>query len=105
MTTEQEAAPPLVCTLSPAELMTRGLEWGDLRDLAVSTERIEGGVGSTYPIEWAVAVEDLANRESSCCGSWLNTATSRTSDQIRLELTTANPDGVDLIVSMVGPAR
>lgn len=102
MTTDQEAVPPIVCTLAPDELTPRVLEFGDLREAALSTERIEGGVGSTYPIELADAVEDLANRESSCCGTWLDIATSRTGATIRLELTTSNPDGVELIMSALG---
>lgn len=94
--------PPIVCTLSAAELAERGLEWSDLGPLALTSERIDGGIASTYPLEIADQVEDLANRESSCCGTWLSAAVSRVDGVVRLELTTANPDGLAIIVSMAG---
>lgn len=92
----------MVCTLAGDEEETRHLEWGDVAPLAVMRRRIEGGIESTFPIEMADAVEDLANREMECCGSWLDIKTTRTSDLIRLEMTTANTDGVAILVSLAG---
>ena len=94
--------PPIVCTLSDTELAERGLEWSDLGPLALMSERIEGGIASTYPLEIADQVEDLANRESGCCGTWLATSVRRGNDVVRLELTTENPDGLSLIEAMAG---
>lgn len=94
--------PPIVCTLDDRELAKRGLEWSDLGALALTTERLDRGIASTYPLEIADQVEDLATRESSCCGTWLSTAVNRTNDVVRLELTTENPDGLAVILAMAG---
>ncbi len=93
---------PVVCTLGVKERTVRVLEWSDLGALSLTSERIDGGVASTYPIGIADAVEDLANRENSCCGSWLMASTERLGDVIRLQVTTENPAGLDLIRSMAG---
>lgn len=95
----------VVCTLSVNDRGQRGLEWADLGTLALTSERIEGGVASTYPISIADAVEDLAHREASCCGTWLNTTTERLGDVIRMEITTENHAGVGVILSMTGHAE
>jgi len=94
--------PPVVCTLAPAELAERGLEWSDLAGLSLTSEQIEDGVASTYPLEVADAVMDLANREASCCGSWLNCSAREVDGVIRLELTTRNPEGLAVITKMAG---
>lgn len=93
---------PIVCTLDDDQLKQQGLEWSDLRALSLSSERIDGGVASTYPLELFDRVQDLANRESSCCGTWLAVGVSQTDDVVRLELTTQNPDGLAVIAAMAG---
>ena len=100
--TDQPA--PVVCTLSPKELQNRHLEWGDIRTLSLTTSAVENGVLVTFPIKLAHSVEDLAERENHCCGSWLSTTTERLEDTIRLEITTQNPEGLPLILSMAGLA-
>lgn len=101
-TTSDDAVPPVVCTLTSGQLDERGLEWTDLGALSLTNELIDGGVASTYPLSLADKIEDLANREISCCGSWLDIAWSRIDDTIRIELTTVNPDGLEMITSMAG---
>lgn len=97
-----ETVPPVVCTLSVGGRAERGLEWSDLAALSLTSERIEGGVASTYPLDLADKIEDLANREITCCGSWLDIASSRGDDMIRIELTTTNPEGLEMIASIAG---
>lgn len=94
--------PPVVCTLDDEQLVKQGLEWSDLRALSLSAERIDGGVETTYPVELFDQVQDLADRENSCCGTWLATKVSRVGDVVLLELTTANPDGLAVIHRMAG---
>ncbi len=94
----------IVCTLDADEVLGRGLEWADVGALSLTTEHVEGGVAATFPISIAAAIEDLADREKSCCGSWLSTSTERLDDTIRLEITTENPDGLKVILSMSGLA-
>lgn len=93
---------PVACTLDDEQFQKQGLEWSDLGALSLSTERIEGGVVSTYPLNLLDRVSDLADRESGCCGSWLSVNVSQADDVVRLELTTANPDGLAVIEGMAG---
>lgn len=99
---ESESKVAVVCTLGADERTDRGLEWADLGALALTSDRIDGGVASTYPIDVADAVEDLAHRESGCCGSWLDVTTERLGEVVRLEITTGDPDGLGLILKMAG---
>lgn len=97
-----EAIPPVVCTLSLGKKSDQVLEWRDIRTLALSREAIENGVTSTFPLEVADKVEDLADREISCCGSWLEINHRRDAGALYLTLTTRNPEGLELIRSMSG---
>lgn len=95
------APPPIVCTLTTKEIVEQTLEWSDLRQLARSHEALPNGARSTFDLVHADAVEDLAGREADCCGSWLDTHTER-GTVLTLELTTTNPEGVELIRNMAG---
>lgn len=97
-----DPVPPVVCTLTRKELVERGLEWSDLSGLALTSEAIDGGVVSTYPSELADKIDDLVNREMSCCGTWLDSNLVRSDDTVRLELTTSNPEGLGLIRTIAG---
>ena len=92
----------VICTLDADELAEQVIEWGDLRELSLTSERIEGGVVSTYPIEIADAVEDLARREANCCGSWLDAVTQRAGSVVQLQITTDNSAGLEVILAMSG---
>ena len=92
----------LVCTLDTKDRAKRALEWGDLGALSLTSEPIHGGVASTYPVELEDQIKDLANKEQSCCGSWLDSTVVRVGDIVRLEITTKNPDGLAIIRSMSG---
>ena len=100
--TSVEPAPPVVCTLTIGRRERQQLEWADLVEHSLSRCEIEGGAESTFPLELADQIEELAGREIACCGSWLQVAHERGDDVLRLRLTTANPDGVALIRSMSG---
>lgn len=102
MTTAHDAVPPVVCTLTTKERAQRGLAWTDLGRLALTSRRIDDGVTSTYSLELADEIEDLASLERTCCGSWLTIATVRSADAITLQLTTSNPDGLAMIESIAG---
>ena len=102
MSTAQDAVPPVVCTLTTKERAQRGLAWTDLGGLALTSHRIDDGVTSTYSLELADQIEDLATLERNCCGSWLTISTTRSGDVITLQLTTSNPDGLEMIESIAG---
>ena len=94
--------PPVICTLTTKELAEQSLRWTDLAEKAVRAHRVDGGAAAIYPVKLADAIEALAARERSCCGSWLDVAVAREADHVRVELTTANPEGVPLILAMAG---
>ncbi len=102
MSTTEKQSPPLACTLTVGELAKQTLAWSDLAPAALTHKRIEGGAATTYPLTMVDQIEELANRESQCCGTWLNVAVTRLDATVRLDLTTANPEGVALIHSMLG---
>ena len=93
------APPPVVCTLTTKALAEQTLEWNDISPMALSSVALPNGARSTFALTHAEAVEDLAAREMSCCGSWISISTERT-HVLTLELTTTNPDGVELIQSI-----
>ena len=69
-----------------------------------TTPLLSNGVATTYSLTVADQVEELASRELSCCRSWLNIATERHDDGLRLALTTTNPEGLAVIMEMSGYA-
>ena len=94
--------PPVVCNLTIGRRAQQQLEWTDLGDHATTRTPIDGGVESVFPLELAGQIEELADRELACCGSWLDISYQRESTAFRLRVTTTNPDGVDLIRSLSG---
>ena len=100
--TSADAPPPVVCTLSSGALAEQQLEWADLAPLATTHTEVDGGVASTYPLELADQIEALAGREIACCGSWLQIAHERADNELRLRLTTTNPEGLGVIRSLSG---
>ena len=98
----RDPVPPVVCTLSTGARTAQELEWSDLAALALTSERVDGGIASTYPLDLAGDIEQLAERERDCCGTWLDVSTTRVDDGIRVVLTTTNPEGLELILSFAG---
>ena len=103
-TQSEPKSQPVVCTLTTKGMAQRALEWTDLAELSTTVERIEGGVRSTFPVKYEAQIRDLAEREADCCGTWLRTSTQVFDDRVHLELTTENPDGVEVILAMATPA-
>lgn len=94
--------PAITCTLTTDRRIDQQLEWSDLAKHATTCVPIGGGVESEFPLELADQIEDLTERELACCGSWLTIVFHRAVETCRLQLTTTNPEGVDLIRSMSG---
>ncbi|GJM39117.1 MAG: hypothetical protein DHS20C19_24840 [Acidimicrobiales bacterium] len=103
MTGMDATPPPVTCTLTTKALAQRTLEWRDLGPLALERTELDDGVRSTYPLDLATPIEQLAGAERACCGSWLDIEVTRT-DVVTLELTTTNPEGLAIIRSMAGIA-
>ena len=102
MSTRADIVPDVACTLSTKGRSAQVLEWVDLAKRAIDSTEVAGGVASTFPVELAAELEDLVDREVSCCGTWLDLTLTRSGDTVRLELTTANPDGLALVRSIAG---
>jgi hypothetical protein len=101
MNQKNDTPTPVVCTLTTKDRASQSLQWNDLRGLARSGETIPTGARTTYNLEHADAIEDLARREIGCCGSWLDIRITR-DDVLTLVITTENPEGVDLIRNIAG---
>ena len=91
---------PVACTLSLTDQASQALEWRDLVARALTTERTSSGATLRFPLHLRDEVEDLAARESACCG-FLSIGTSLEDDEVVLavgsELAEAQPV-IDVIV-------
>lgn len=92
---------PIVCTLGRAHAAHRGMELTDLKGLALTAERIDGGAAMTFAVDLADSLEDLAAREALCCG-WLSITTTRARREVRLKMTSDNPGAHAMIESLAG---
>ena len=102
MDSDATSPPPVACTLTNAALARQALEWQDLAPLALHSQRIDGGVAASYPLSLADQIEDLTRRESDCCGSWMTIEHERSDAAIHLQITTTNPEGIEVIVALAG---
>ncbi len=92
---------PIACSLTTKDATSQFLEWTDLRHHALTATKIDGGAVMTFDAELADSVEDLAARERSCCG-FLSITTLHSDDEVRLEITSDNPDAHPVIEAMAG---
>lgn len=99
---DAELGQQLTCTLDATAQSHRRLEWADLCALALSSERVTNGVVSTFPLELADDVVDLATREGTCCSSWLTATTQRVGSVIRLSITSEDCNGQATIHRIAG---
>lgn len=100
----QAPPPPVVCTLDPNQRESQKLEWSDISGLALTVERLATGVRATFAAHCEAQLQELADRERDCCGSWLSVAISSNDTGLVLDVTTENPDGAALIYSMLPTA-
>ncbi len=92
---------PIACSLPARESSDQVGEWHDLTSRTLTRHRIADGYEITFGASEAALVEDLARRESACCG-FLNIATERFAGGIRLVMTSNNPEAVPVIDLLVG---
>ena len=92
---------PIACSLPARESSDQVGEWHDLTSKTLTMHRIADGYEITFSPSEAALVEDLARRESACCG-FLNIATERFEGGIRLLMTSDNPDALPVIDLLVG---
>ena len=93
---------PIACSLPARESTDQVGEWHDLTSKTLTKHRIAQGYEITFSANEAALVEDLARRESACCG-FLNIATERFEGGIRLFMTSDNPEALPVIDLLVGP--
>lgn len=104
-TPSDKSVQPVMCTLIEKDKRTQMLEWGDIAPLTTSTQRLENGVVLEFDADIAEKVVDLAQREAGCCGTWLSISTLVSEDKVRLEVTTDNPEGLDILNTMLGLSK
>lgn len=82
------------CTLTDDDALQQANEWRRVLDASLVIDTMGPTAVIDFPLEFADAVEDLADREATCC-AFLSIATTRRSDSLRLEITAP---GVELDV-------
>ena len=92
---------PISCSLTTTEATRQLVEWDEIHRYALKTERIDGGVTLTFPIDLADDVEGLAAREATCCG-FLEITTIRRADEVRLDIKSSNPAARPFIEAISG---
>ena len=96
-----EPLPPVVCTLTTKAAASQVIEWGELRDHALRIERVDGGAAMVLPEELADRISDLAAREAKCC-AFLTIETSRGGGEMKVVITSVNPDAGPVIDMIAG---
>lgn len=92
---------PIACSLPARDTSDQVGEWRDLASKTLTRDRITGGYVVSFAAGDAEVVEDLARRESACCG-FLEIATERFDGGIRLVMTSNNPEALPVIDLLVG---
>ncbi len=95
---------PIACTLTTADAARQLGEWQQLRRQATEVTTLADGVRMALPVELADTLDDLAAREASCC-AFLTIATSRSSGQAVVDITSDQPDALPVISLLVGLDR
>lgn len=92
---------PIACSLPARDASDQVGEWHDLTSRALTKHRIAEGYEITFSASEAALVDDLARRESACCG-FLKIATEQFEGGIRLLMTSNNPEAMPVIDLLVG---
>lgn len=95
---------PIACTLTSNDAAAQALEWTDLNKLASAVDSIPTGVRMTFPLDLKTQVEDLARRESECCG-FMSLSTSEADGGLALEITSQHPEAAPMISLLCGLAE
>jgi hypothetical protein len=91
----------VACELDEATVGGRVDEWRTLQKRALGAEAIAGGARLWLPADaWAPA-EDLARRESACCG-FLDIELAADGDRLRLDVTSDAASAQPMIASLLG---
>jgi len=92
---------PIACTLTTKDARAQLLEWTDLQGQASAVQAIDKGVRITLPAAIAAQVQDLTERESTCC-AFLNIDTNVDGTELTLEIRSDNPDALPVISALAG---
>ncbi len=95
------APEPVVCTLRDREAGAQALEWVDLQRLALHSAPLATGAQMTFSSVCASRILDLADRESTCC-TFLTIDSTLDGDAFVVEITSKNPDALDVIAALSG---
>ena len=93
--------PPIACTLTDDDAANQALEWVDLQRHALGVIAVPGGARMSFPTSLDRQLADLTTRESACC-AFLDIVTTRDDDEIVIDITSANPDALPVILRLSG---
>ena len=92
---------PVACTLGPNQAANQLGEWQALHPQSLGTERIAGGVRLRLPARLHATVEDLAQREQTCC-AFLAISVTDEGDETIVEVTSDQPEAAPVIDVLTG---
>ena len=91
----------LVCTLPIVDMADQLADWGRLRDSAVEAVALHNGAALLFPSDMETTVYELAASEAECC-AFLRIDVAIVGDMVRLEITTDEPGGEQVIAALIG---
>lgn len=91
----------VACTLTTEEAADQLLEWSDLRHHATRIEALTAGAMMRFPAALEPLIDDLVRREAACC-AFLDIVTSRSGDELVVEVTSLNADALPVISLLTG---
>jgi hypothetical protein len=92
---------PIACTLTTKDAAGQALEWVDLQGVATAVAPLPDGARMTFPASLRAQVEDLADRERTCC-TFLTITTETVDGTLVLDVTSENPEGRPVIAVLAG---
>ena len=93
---------PILCTLTPAQLVGRGSSWRKVAMAAIRVEECRGGYLLTFGADEGRLSElaELVAAEQACC-EWMNLELVR-GEEIVLTMTADSTEGAAVIKAMLG---
>ncbi len=98
-----DSSPSIHCTFEPRDAAAQVIDWADLRAHATAAGVIENGVRLTFPATMTEALDELVQREASCC-SFLTFTVTMTGEDVVLEVESGDPNALPTISLISGVA-
>ena len=83
----------VACSLDATGAAQQLASWAELQPTLVRVQKTDDGARLWFRATAATAVEEVAQREAECC-NFLSFHLEAEADQVRLDVTSEQPDGV-----------